>query len=78
MDELVFCHICKEKLITSYHDINECVTNFEKQLTQAEERAAELELVLQEILQVGPLNVFGPMSDRMKRLAREALTQKQE
>ena len=33
----------------------------------------DLETALKEIIQIQPLDVFGPMSDRMRRIAREAL-----
>ena len=38
-------------------------------------RIKELEGYMAEIIKIQPLNVFGPMSDRMRRIAWEALPQ---
>ena len=39
-------------------------------------RIAELEGYMKEIIAIQPLDVFGPMSDRMREVARKALEEK--
>ena len=42
-------------------------------IDEAFDYTSDLENALREIIEIQPLDVFGPMSDRMRRIAREAL-----
>ena len=56
----------------AYH-LSQWITKLINPIDKAYDYVNELEAALHEIIEIQPLDVFGPMSDRMRRIAREAL-----